>query len=179
MAGNPKAAQYEARIEELGGLEWVLEELASGLTPAKVAEYIGCSRGWLVTWFGRDEERAKLVSRARSIGAGGMVEQAILKIEDLDGLPFTNEDLGLAKLRFESKKYLASKMDPGTYGEKQAPTVAINIGDLHLAAVREVTQQLSAPRAVTRELAQGEAIPILDAELVDDTPAITAGEQSA
>ena len=69
MAGNPVKRKYMARIAEVGGIGWVLDQLLAGVTVTAVAKGLGMSRPFLSRQLNRDNETAGAVCVARALAA--------------------------------------------------------------------------------------------------------------
>ena len=70
MPGQPKRRQMEERLEELGGIEWLCEQIADGHSLRNIAaEHLGCSRWLLMRWLHQDPDREAEYERSRRLGA--------------------------------------------------------------------------------------------------------------
>ena len=132
MAGRPALRKVEAQIRKLGGETYIFERIAAGETIAAVADSLNISRPVLSTWCNQDKRRDAL-THARRIAAGTLAEET-LRIADQDLDP---DQVQAAKLRIDTRKWLAARMAPETWGEQRGPTVAIQINGLHLDALRQ------------------------------------------
>jgi hypothetical protein len=92
---------------------------------------MGVSAAMLSEWLRSDPERGGLLSQARTVAAQALAEQS-LAISD----GANPEGVQVARLQVETRKWLASKYDTALFGDK--PGVQINIGQLHLDALRKV-----------------------------------------
>ena len=131
MAGMPRRKEQIAVIEAAGGEDYVFAAVADGMTITAIAEELGIYRQWLSWWVNRPERKARYLA-ARRLGAEAHVE-AGLKIVD----EATPESAHLAKIRSDYRKWLAAKTDPATWGQQDGG-VTINLGDLHLQAVKQL-----------------------------------------
>jgi hypothetical protein len=82
-------------------------------------------------WAVNNPARQERFRQAREQAAANLADET-LEIADAA----TNEDERVARLRIDTRKWLASKWAPSTFGEHRGPAVQVNIGDLHLKAVR-------------------------------------------
>jgi AcrR family transcriptional regulator len=116
-AGGPQRAVWDA--------------LAAGATLSDIAERVGVSYRTLTRWLATTEERKDLYRQARKMAAGRLAEDT-LGISD----GATQQDVQVARLRVDTRRWLASRYDPDTFGERQVPTVAINLQQLRIDALR-------------------------------------------
>jgi hypothetical protein len=80
--------------------------------------------------------------------ASDMPHMADEVIDIADGA--TNESERVARLRIDARKWLASRWNPGIYGERTGPLVQIDLAGAHLRAVRPVDQP--APQTITIDI---------------------------
>lgn len=132
MPGRPKLRALLAGIESVGGLPEILDRIASGRTMASIARDIGSTPNMLGDWLNDDPARRADYLRARGASALALAEQA-LEISDGSSI----EGVQVSRLQVDTRKWLASKYDAATYGDKHTG-VQINIGQLHLDALRKV-----------------------------------------
>ncbi len=77
-------------------------------------------------------KRGELLARARTRGGRSLAEQT-LEIAD----SATPQEAQVAKLRVDTRRWLASKQAPDEYGDKQQPLVNIDLGSMALDALRK------------------------------------------
>lgn len=106
---------------------YLLSYMENGGRLSRLANDLGCSRFLLDRWVKGTPERAEQFSRARARGADALVDEGGDLIDKAD-----RDTIAVANARAGWRKWLASKYDPLTYGDKQQPSVAI--GALHLHA---------------------------------------------
>jgi hypothetical protein len=80
----------------------------------------------------KDAKRGELLARARTRGGRSLAEQT-LEIADTA----TPQEAQVAKLRVDTRRWLASKQAPDEYGDKQQPLVNIDLGSMALDALRK------------------------------------------
>ncbi len=131
MAGKPMRKMNIKVIEDSGGEETLLALIRSGFTVKRCAEQLGVSQSVLQMWLTNTPERRAKVAHAREEAAAHLADET-LEIAD----NATNEDERVARLRIDTRKWLASKWAPHTYGDQRGPMVQVNISDMHLRAVR-------------------------------------------
>jgi hypothetical protein len=138
MAGTPIKRALFAKIEQHGGIEFVCAHIAEGMTIGRLAEYLECSRPLLSLWINQTEERKEAVLRARKLKAEKLAEDALEIADSVDET--TIGGVNKARLQVETRKWMASKLDPDGYGEAKAAQVNISIGDLHLQALKQANK---------------------------------------
>ena len=132
MAGRPKRRAMVATIKAAGGVDAILQAVANGKSLAAVARDIQVDRARLSDYLNKDEGTKSRLARARVAAAGALVDESLDIVDDAD--PSTVQ---VAKLRADTRKWIASRLDRATWGEDRGPTVAIQINGLHLDALRQ------------------------------------------
>lgn len=165
MTGNPNAHAFMARMNELGGEisgdEWFYAQVGGGLTMQAIAEQIGCSRQWLYTWLkgpGR-KERFKEAQRDAAplvFEDGGKI---LDDLKDVKGRDLSPAVVQVARARADFHIKRASVLDPETFGEKAGVQITVDIGQLHLDALRAKGSMTLYPKAETKTLGPGEPEP--------------------
>lgn len=141
MASNPIEAQMWANIDRMGGVDRIIERVAEGDSLKVIAAELGISRSflsWKVNAIPGVKER---LVQARKSRADKWGEEAIEIADTVDADP---NQINKARLRIDSRKWLAAVDDPDRFGSKQAQ-VNISIGGLHLDALRRVQADLAKP----------------------------------
>ena len=54
-------------------------------------------------------------------------------------------DAQIAKVRIDARRWIAGKVDPERYGEKQGPAVHINLQSEHLQALKDINGEDALP----------------------------------
>lgn len=121
-AGGPQAA--------------IWDPIAAGATLTAVAERLGVSYRALTRWLATGEERAALYKEVRKMAAGRLAEDT-LGISDAA----TQQNAQVAKLRVDTRRWLAARYDPEAFGDRQVPLVAINLTQLRIDALRLCSEQ--------------------------------------
>lgn len=122
-----------ADIAASGGWEPILDAIADGRTVASLAAEYGVSRNFFSTVLHLDEARSAAVKAARVASADALAE-AVVDIADQTTAQTERAD----RLRVDTKRWLAARRNPEVYGERVAPLVQINAGQLHLSALQQV-----------------------------------------
>ncbi len=142
MIDLERQAEQFGKIEEAGGLRWIVETYGSGVSLKHIAADACVPRYWLWVYLHDEDhpDRLKAFRLARKPAASAMVDAMLERADDLggDGAFIDGPRVQAAKLQVETMKWVAGKTDPDMYGEKQAtPGMVLNVGELHLRAVRE------------------------------------------
>ena len=140
MAGFPMRRALEKKIEEMGGIEFVTAHIAQGMTIGRLAEFIECSRPMLSFWINQTEERRTAVINARKLKAEKLAEEALDIADQVD--ESSNSGVNKARLQVDTRKWLAGKLDPEAYGDTSKTQVNINMGDLHLQALKHLKAEV-------------------------------------
>jgi transposase-like protein len=120
-------------IHKFGGEDAILEFIASGGTISALCKVLGVGNTTFDRWVERGgAERQAGYARARTRAAQSLAEQT-LEIADAA----TPQDAQVAKLRVDTRRWLASKQAPDEYGDKQQPLVNIDLGSMALDALRK------------------------------------------
>jgi len=134
MAGQPVRHKMEADIAALGGPDAILERMASGETIKRIADSLGVSRPFLSGWMHK-QVGAEAMEAARRQGADALAD------ETLDIADNATEDR-ISKLKITTRQWTAAHAYPERYADRQGPVVEINVGDLHLNALRRVESEV-------------------------------------
>ena len=148
MAGKALKRKMFAELERVSAgagktpSEFVYDYIASGKTMTDLAEFLGCSRSYASRHLNADPEIAKALDRARRDSADAMAEDT-LKITDalaarIDaGEEVPQERITVLREQNNMRKWLAAANNPDRFAAKDRG-VQINIGDLHLDAMRKM-----------------------------------------
>jgi hypothetical protein len=128
-----EATDVNKKIHAAGGEVTILDRLSEGETILGLARSLGVSHTAFYEWIERGgEARASALTRARARGGRSLAEQT-LEIADAA----TPQDAQVAKLRVDTRRWLAAKQAPDEYGDKQQPLVNIDLGSMALDALRK------------------------------------------
>ena len=122
------------KIHAFGGEAMLFDHISQGKTTDSVIKSLDISIGGFYKWIEKDVQRGELLARARTRGGRSLAEQT-LDIAD----SASPQDAQVAKLRVDTRRWLASKQAPDEYGDKQAPLVNIDLGSMALDALRKRT----------------------------------------
>jgi hypothetical protein len=130
-----------ANINQMGGIDRIIERVAEGESIKTIADGLGISRSflsWKINAIPGVKERLVEARKARADKWG---EEAIEIADNVDADP---NQINKARLRIDSRKWLAGVDDPDRFGQKHQQ-VNISIGGLHLDALRKVQAELAKP----------------------------------
>ena len=127
-----ETSQVNKKIHAFGGEMAIADKLSEGQTVLGLARTLGISHTAFYDWVDRGgEARAAALARARARGGQSLAEET-LEIADAA----TPQEAQVAKLRVDTRRWLASKMNED-YGDKQQPLVNIDLGSMALDALRK------------------------------------------
>lgn len=132
-------------------------------------------RSTVTRWLNASQERKQTLADSRAHAADGMAEDA-LEIAD-SSEDMTKEGIASAKLRIETRQWLAAVWNRDKYG-KDRETVTINIGTLHLDALRQAqatpavlagtSERLDSPEPLAGLQSSDEAIADVEHVMLED-----------
>jgi hypothetical protein len=127
-----EATEVNKKIHAFGGEAAIVDKLSEGETVLGLARTLGMSHTAFYDWVDRGgEARTAALARARTRGGQSLAEQTI-DIADAA----TPQEAQVAKLRVDTRRWLASKMNE-EYSDKQQPLVNIDLGSMALDALRK------------------------------------------
>ena len=129
MPGQPKTREMMDRIETAGGAQALLERISAGETMISIARALDVSRSVISGLL--NDEHAEALKEARKRAATVYVEEA-LEIADA-ATPATER---VEKLKADTRRWLAGRWDRAAFGDNSRPDVQVNIGALHIEALR-------------------------------------------
>ena len=173
MPGRPKLQATLRFIEENGGWEHICDMVADGASVGDVAKYLDCSKRFIYTVKSQREGWDVMWEEAMKIRAETLIEQSIADFDRLDRVVDVDEhgadihrvplqsEVSLVQGRAKFRTWLAGKLDPERFADKQGPDVNVNlsIGEMHLAAVKSIKAREALPPA---------PVPVLEAEVIHE-----------
>lgn len=167
MAGRPLSKSQAFILDQLGE-DLILDLRASGLSLRKLLEKLGGGitvrpfYTWLDSGNGADVPTADGATRrerwnkASEIGAFAIVDRGAEKFDLLRDeetgrvkADVTREEVSLVKAETEYDKWRASVQNPAMNAKPDQ--MNITIGELHLSAVKRISEQLKQPKALPQE----------------------------
>lgn len=151
-----------------------LEYLATDGTVRKLAARLGVSLIALYKW--RDElpERQTAWANALRFRADYLADEGL---EIVDEAEETNEGIGKARMRADYRRWLAGVSNPERYQAKPTAAVTINIGSLHLEAVRLAGQERVRRRQSVAVLGEVQEVNTLEDSGLAEAPHNAIGAQ--
>lgn len=153
--GRPKLRAFRLRMDEIdasGGMEWFMERIADGRTMQSIADELECSRGMLYLWLKCDPKRHEEFREARQLSAYAHAENALIMADEADN-PLHSP---LVRERCQHRRWMAEKANPVDFGKQNGPQVQINIGELHLDALKAANPVAALPGEIA-VLAEGDS----------------------
>ena len=147
MASNKIEMQMWADIDKMGGVDAIIQRVADGDSIKNIADQLGISRSFLSWKINKMPGVKDRLTQARKSRADRWAEEAL---EIADGVEEDPNKINKAKLRIDTRKWLAGVDDPDRFGTKQTQ-VNISLGGLHLDALRKVQADLARPVGTTIE----------------------------
>jgi predicted transcriptional regulator len=156
MAGKPLAKKRRAEIERRGGGEYLREWILSGKSLRELAIDMDVPRGALRNMITKDPELSAAIDGARRDAADAHFDatfEAISEVgerrqreimealngdRDISEANVSQVDLGLLKQKVGQHNLAAQAWNQERYGNRANQQININIGDLHLDALRKM-----------------------------------------
>jgi transposase-like protein len=139
MAGRPKQRAEMVMLD--GHADFIFDELDAGQTQSAIARQIGVMQSSLSRWLNANQERKQSLAESRTHASHKLAEET-LAIADEAANAGSAHEVAAAKLRIETRRHLAGVWNREQYGEQKAGQVVVNIGALHLDALRQASQAL-------------------------------------
>lgn len=154
MASTPILNKMIADIERMGGDEYFHDQIANGKVVRELALPLGVSRNFLSSYLNRTPELKQKMVEARIRRADFLAEEILQIADDVKADP---NEINKAKNKIDVRKWIANIDNPEKYGLKQQGGVQINIGNLHLDALRQVQDDLKLAHG---DVVEGDAIEV-------------------
>ena len=150
MAGKQLRKNILQHIEKNGGAEYVLEMASSMTLKAWAAQQWECSRNYLSETIRSVPEYSRALDKAQPILADAMMEE---NVEIADGISEAATTAQIAKVReqMNARKMLAAGLNRDRYGSGPKTEITLNLGDLHLDALRKISSDRQSLMAEDRE----------------------------
>ena len=150
MAGKQLKKTILADVAKKGGAEYVREMASSMTLKAWAAQEWECSRNYLSETIRSVPEYARALEGAQSVLADAMMEE---NVEIADSIPETASSTQIAKVReqMQARKMLAAGLNRDRYGSGPRAEITLNLGDLHLDALRKISADRQTLMAEDRE----------------------------
>jgi len=140
MAGNRKMHVIVKTINDIGE-EKIFGQMEQGWTTDRTCKWLGCGSRAFYKWLRSEDGRQERYYAARKVWADHLAEET-LEIADSTT---DAADAQVAKLRIDTRKWLAASANPENWGDRRAALVNVNIQDQHIQALRELTKKDADP----------------------------------
>lgn len=144
MVAQPKTQQAKALITRSLSKDQLLDMVATGWTQQRIADHVSSLAGKPISTyyvcrtlqsFGEEYQEAK---RAQARYQAERVADIADKVEE------GKLDPASARVAADNRRWVASKLDPGTYGDKVAMDVQVtNVAEMHLNAMRDAMRTVA------------------------------------
>tara|TARA_Y100001937_G_C7029292_1_gene289320 strand:- start:120 stop:608 length:489 start_codon:yes stop_codon:yes gene_type:complete len=156
MAGKPKLKKALSELDRRGGVEALQKELLAGKTIPMIAKELNLDRGYFRRNLMKDEKYGNAIREIEHQVADAHADAAFDMLNDirerrelevkeaLNGDRDVSEgnvnqvDIGIAKGLAQQHNFIASSLNKNRYGTGSQQNIQINIGDLHLDALRKM-----------------------------------------
>lgn len=136
MAGNPKRRQQEQELAER--LDELCDLLRGGASDKQAMKEMGFPSAHPMYALAKREESVRLaLVRAREDGAHAMSSEVLDLADELVLIPKV-DPIRVAQLQMDARKWLAGKRNAQFADSKAAIGVQVNVGALHLQALKAV-----------------------------------------
>jgi transposase-like protein len=150
MAGKALRKKILQEVTDNGGVDWLYDQIASGVTVAEIARKHGCTRSYVSRALNSVPEYKAAMEGARVDAADALVEEGLEMVDKLTG-ESTAADIASTREKVSFRKFMAGSLNQNKYGTRPQNNVTISIGDMHLDALRKVNSQMAELDAEDRE----------------------------
>lgn len=145
MAARPKTRQMKALIKRTLSEDALLEMVATGWTLQKIGDHIEsltgkpCSKYYVCKALQACGQRYTAAKQAQAQLQAERVADIADRVES------GQLDPASARVASENRRWVASKLDPQTYGERQALDIRVaDVTEMHLQALKQRMQTIDA-----------------------------------
>jgi transposase-like protein len=150
MAGKALRKKILQEVTDNGGVDWLYDQIASGVTVAEIARKHGCTRSYVSRALNSVPEYKAAMEGARVDAADALVEEGLEMVDKLTG-ESTAADIASTREKVNFRKFMAGSLNQNKYGTRPQNNVTISIGDMHLDALRKVNSQMAELEAEDRD----------------------------
>lgn len=155
--------QMASLRERPDGEAWILEQyVGEGLTVRQLVKALDVSTCAFYEWLKEEPGRWERWKEAKRVRAETLAEETQ---EIADQVREDPDAVAKAGLRIKARQWLAKVLDPETFGERKEAVV--QIGELHLTALREINAADTQRRIEAAKLKDAE-VDVADYEVVHD-----------
>lgn len=142
MAGQPKKRRMLQLIKDKGGWQVVFDRIAAGEPMSRIAPDYEISSAFLGWYIRRTPKLLAVYEQAKTAAAAFHAEEALRVVQEAQTDPIVGtQNMTKAKLVSDQHRWMAGKLDKEFWGDdkgKQEVNLNLNIGDLHLEALRSL-----------------------------------------
>jgi hypothetical protein len=136
MAGRPIDQMNMKRLDDIGENN-LFDRLAAGQTMTGLVKELGVGKRLFYKWMRSVEGREDRYYAARKEWANYLAEETLSIADNIADA----SDAQVAKVRIDTRKWLAAQANPDNWAARKDPLVQINIHDQHLKALRDIVSE--------------------------------------
>jgi hypothetical protein len=136
MAGTKLMTMKVKQLEDIGE-DVLFDKLASGSSVNSLIKECGIGKRVFYKWMRGVEGREERYYAARKEWANYLAEETLSIADDIADAG----DAQVAKVRIDTRKWLAAQANPDNWAARKDPLVQINIQDQHLKALRDLVSE--------------------------------------
>jgi hypothetical protein len=136
MAGRPIDQMNMKKLDDIGENN-LFDRLAAGQTMTGLVKELGIGKRLFYKWMRSVEGREDRYYAARKEWANYLAEETLSIADNIADA----SDAQVAKVRIDTRKWLAAQANPDNWAARKDPLVQINIHDQHLKALRDIVSE--------------------------------------
>ena len=136
MAGTPIDRMNMKKLDDIGENN-LFDRLAAGQTMTGLVKELGICKRLFYKWMRSVEGREDRYYAARKEWANYLAEETLSIADNIADA----SDAQVAKVRIDTRKWLAAQANPDNWAARKDPLVQINIHDQHLKALRDIVSE--------------------------------------
>ena len=136
MAGTPIDRMKMKKLDDIGENN-LFDRLAAGQTMTGLVKELGIGKRLFYKWMRSVEGREDRYYAARKEWANYLAEETLSIADNIADA----SDAQVAKVRIDTRKWLAAQANPDNWAARKDPLVQINIHDQHLKALRDIVSE--------------------------------------
>jgi hypothetical protein len=136
MAGRPIDQMNMKKLDDIGENN-LFDRLAAGQTMTGLVKELGIGKRLFYKWMRSVEGREDRYYSARKEWANYLAEETLSIADNIADA----SDAQVAKVRIDTRKWLAAQAHPDNWAARKDPLVQINIHDQHLKALRDIVSE--------------------------------------
>jgi hypothetical protein len=136
MAGRPIDQMNMKKLNDIGENN-LFDRLAAGQTMTGLVKELGIGKRLFYKWMRSVEGREDRYYAARKEWANYLAEETLSIADNIADA----SDAQVAKVRIDTRKWLAAQANPDNWAARKDPLVQINIHDQHLKALRDIVSE--------------------------------------